>query len=112
MIRRPLDSPAGLRYLMRFMDRILQKWRARVARPWVPATARVLDIGCHQGELLQSLRDHIFPSVGYDPLTAGSAEPHSLIAAIFPEPSPYPDGSVAVVVMLATLEHLHDNAPL
>ena len=40
---------------MRVVDRVLQDWRARVARRWIPPQARVLDIGCHQGEFLRRL---------------------------------------------------------
>jgi SAM-dependent methyltransferase len=98
---------------MRFFDRILQNWRAEVARPWVPPGARVLDIGCHQGEFLHSLGDQIGPSVGLDPL----AQPlpqlrHQLLSQAFAEPLTFPDASFDAVVLLATLEHIRDNAPL
>jgi SAM-dependent methyltransferase len=98
---------------MRFLDRILQEWRARMARPWIPAGANVLDIGCHQGEFLGSLKDHIGPSVGLDPLTSPVVKPHyRLLAEAFQEPAPFPDASFDVVVMLATLEHIKDKQPL
>ena len=97
---------------MRFIDRVLQKWRVRKARRWIPAGARVLDIGCHQGELLRGLGDQIGPSVGYDPLARACAEPNfRLVPKLFPLPSPYEDASFDVVVMLATLEHIHDKEP-
>ena len=60
---------------MRKFDRLLQSWRARVARPWIPRGAKVLDIGSHQGEFLQSLGDHIGPSVGLDPLGPAESYP-------------------------------------
>ena len=53
---------------MRVIDNVLQNWRARMARPWIRRGDRLLDIGCHQGEFLSSLGDHIGPSLGYDPL--------------------------------------------
>jgi SAM-dependent methyltransferase len=98
---------------MRLLDRVLQAWRARVARSWVPAGARVLDIGCHQGEFLASLGDRIGPSVGLDPLARPVVTPHyRLLAEGFREPAPFPDGSFDAVVLLATLEHIRDKAPL
>jgi SAM-dependent methyltransferase len=98
---------------MRLVDRVLQSWRARVARAWVPDGARVLDIGCHQGEFLASLGDGIGPSVGLDPLAASVSTPHyRLLAQGFREPAPFPDGSFEAIVLLATLEHIRDKAPL
>jgi SAM-dependent methyltransferase len=97
---------------MRFIDRMLQNWRARKARGWIPAGARVLDIGCHQGELLKSLGDRIGPSVGYDPLAKAEDGPNfCLVPDLFPVPSPYEDATFDVVVMLATLEHIRDKGP-
>jgi SAM-dependent methyltransferase len=98
---------------MRFLDRVLQNWRARVARAWVPPGARVLDIGCHQGEFLASLGDRIGPSVGLDPLAAPvTTARYRLLAEGFREPAPFPDGSFEAIVLLATLEHIRDKAPL
>jgi SAM-dependent methyltransferase len=98
---------------MRILDRILQNWRARMARPWITAGAAVLDIGCHQGEFLNSLGEHIGPSVGLDPLTKPLVKPrYRLLAEPFLEPAPFQDQSFDVVVMLATLEHIKDKAPL
>ena len=98
---------------MRFLDRVLQNWRARMARPWIPGGARVLDIGCHQGEFLRSLGDAIGPSVGYDPLTTADDGPsYRLVPELFTIPAPFADESFDVVVMLATLEHIHDKDPI
>jgi SAM-dependent methyltransferase len=98
---------------MRLLDRLLQKWRAWKARPWVPAGANVLDIGCHQGEFLQSLGDRIGPSVGLDPLVQPQTTPrYELRADLFADPAPFANASFDVIVMLATLEHIRDKAPL
>src|SRR5437868_3383760 len=98
---------------MRCVDRMLQKWRARKARPWIPEGARVLDIGCHQGEFLGSLGDRIGPSVGLDPLAVPETTPrYRLLAEPFRAPTPFPDGSFDAVVLLATLEHIRDKEPL
>lgn len=98
---------------MRRFDRLLQRWRARLARSWIPAGAAVLDIGCHQGEFFAALGKHIGPSVGLDPLAKTRPDsPHQLIAEPFREPLPFGDGSFDAIVMLATLEHIRDKAPL
>jgi SAM-dependent methyltransferase len=98
---------------VKFIDRILQEWRTRVARSWVPAGARVLDIGCHQGEFFQSMGDHIGPSVGLDPLAAlGDDSRHQLLQVHFAEPMEFQDESFDAVVMLATLEHIREKDPL
>ena len=98
---------------MRYLDRLLQEWRAREARPWIPSGAKVLDIGCHEGEFLRSLRGRIGPSVGIDPLakpTEGSN--YQILARFFTEPAPFPDASFDSIVLLATLEHIRDKEPL
>jgi SAM-dependent methyltransferase len=98
---------------MRFIDRVLQNWRARMAKPWIPAGARLLDIGCHEGEFLDSLGGHIGPSVGYDPLApvVGHSR-HQLVPEIFSAPSAHKDSAFDAVVMLATLEHVREKEPL
>ncbi len=53
---------------MRTGDYLIQKWRMKVASKWIPSDSRLLDIGCHQGELFQMLQDHIENSIGIDPL--------------------------------------------
>ena len=98
---------------MRVVDRVLQDWRARVARRWIPPQDRVLDIGCHQGEFLRQLGDGIGPSLGLDPLAVPEENARfRLLAEPFREPLPLGDASFDAVVMLATLEHIRDKEPL
>jgi SAM-dependent methyltransferase len=95
---------------MRVVDRLLQRWRAAAAEPWIERGARVLDVGCHRGELLTRLRARIGPSVGLDPVTPVKTDPPiRLIADRFPPAEPLPAGSFDVVVLLATLEHIADK---
>jgi 2-polyprenyl-3-methyl-5-hydroxy-6-metoxy-1,4-benzoquinol methylase len=94
---------------MRFLDRFLQKWRMRVAAPWIPDGARVLDIGCHRGEFLNYLGERIVDSVGIDPIAPEiSTDNYRLIAAKLNETLGFKPNSFDVVVMLATLEHILD----
>lgn len=98
---------------MRLVDRLLQRWRARMTRPWVPAGARVLDIGCHQGEFLKSLGCRIGPSVGMDPLAEAVTCPtYRLLSEPFQPPAPFNDGSFDIVILMATLEHIRDKQAL
>lgn len=98
---------------MKWVDRLLQRWRMARARPWVPAGARVLDIGCHEGEFLRALGDAIGPSVGFDPLAPAFQSPrYQLVPQSFPANSPLPDESFDVAALLATLEHLPEQQPV
>ncbi len=98
---------------MRIVDRVLQRWRGRMARPWVRRGAKVLDIGCHRGEFLASLGSHIGPSIGMDPLAPAASTPrYRLRPELFTPPTPFADGSFDLVVMLATLEHIPDKDAL
>jgi SAM-dependent methyltransferase len=98
---------------MRCIDRVLQKWRARMARPWIPEGAQVLDIGCHRGEFLSSLGERIGPSVGLDPQAVPQTNArYRLLAELFRPPMAFRDGSFDAVVLLATLEHIRDKDPL
>jgi hypothetical protein len=84
---------------MRFADRILQPWRGHLAAAWFPEGARVLNIGCFQGEFLNSLGSRIHDSIGIDPLAPDLTTPHyRLLAEPFKEPLPYPDGAFDVIV--------------
>lgn len=101
------------REMMRFLDRALQNWRARIASSWIPDGAVILDIGCHQGEFLRRLGSRIGPSVGLDPLAdAETMGCHRLLSEPFQEPTPLRDATFDAIVLLATLEHIRDKAPL
>jgi 2-polyprenyl-3-methyl-5-hydroxy-6-metoxy-1,4-benzoquinol methylase len=79
----------------------------------VPRGARILDIGCHQGEFLRGLGDHIGLSTGLDPLARPEAGKHyRILTEAFRAPTAFEDKSFDVVVLLATLEHIRDKEPL
>lgn len=98
---------------MKAVDRFLQSWRERKARAWLIPSARVLDIGCHQGEFLQRLGSGIRESVGLDPLARPvNTVTYQLLAQPFDEPLAFPPARFDAIVLLATLEHIRDKAPL
>jgi SAM-dependent methyltransferase len=98
---------------MRMLDRTLQRWRFRAARPWVPRGGRILDVGCHKGEFLAQLGDNIRTGLGFDPRASAQTNGTlSIVAERFSTPSSLPDGSMDAVILLATLEHIRDKAPL
>jgi SAM-dependent methyltransferase len=84
----------------------------RVAGRWIPPGSRVLDIGCHQGEFLLWLGEKVCPGVGLDPLfrESSSSTKHQFFARNFQEGLPFADQSFDVVVLLATIEHIHEKS--
>jgi SAM-dependent methyltransferase len=98
---------------MKAVDRFLQSWRERKARAWLRPGARVLDIGCHQGEFLARLGPSIRESIGLDPLARpATTASYALVATPFAEPVAFPAERFDAIVLLATLEHIRDKAPL
>ncbi len=84
----------------------------QVAARWIPRGSRVLDIGCHQGEFLLWLGEKITPSVGFDPLykESSNSEEHQFFARNFQEGLPFDDNSFDSIVLLATIEHIHEKS--
>lgn len=97
---------------MRFGDHLIQTWRMRVAARWISQGSRILDIGCHQGEFFLWLGDKIASSVGFDPLYQENAnlKRHQFFTSNFQEGSSFEDKSFDAIVMLATIEHIHDKS--
>lgn len=86
----------------------------QVAARQIPPGSRVLDIGCHQGEFLKMLGQKIAPSVGLDPLYQenGNAQGHQFFPTEFHEGLPFNEGSFDVIVLLATIEHMHEKSAI
>jgi 2-polyprenyl-3-methyl-5-hydroxy-6-metoxy-1,4-benzoquinol methylase len=88
------------------LDRFLQRWRIRVARPFVPPGARVLDIGCADAALLRHV-PHIGEYVGIDPdldhtsHNGRVALVHGRFPGDLPDERPFD-----TIAMLAVLEHV------
>jgi 2-polyprenyl-3-methyl-5-hydroxy-6-metoxy-1,4-benzoquinol methylase len=92
---------------MTVVDRILRRWRESKVRPHLHQRARVLDIGCADGNLFRHYRDRFATGIGIDPGLERSVEkpPYRLIAGAFPEHLHEKD-PFDVVSLLAVLEHV------
>jgi SAM-dependent methyltransferase len=86
----------------------------QVAARWIPQGSRVLDIGCHQGEFLLWLGEKIAPSVGFDPLYKENqnTQKHQFFARNFKEGMPLEDNSFDAIILLATIEHIHEKSSI
>ena len=98
---------------MRKADRWLQRWRFRMARPWILPDSHLLDIGCHQGEFFDFLGKSISRGIGLDPLAITRQTPrYHVLPLCFKTPLAYPDESFDVITLLATLEHMPQKETL
>ena len=91
---------------MKYIDRLLQRWRIAKARPFIAKGARVLDVGSADGALFQHLGTPLGGGMGIDPTlrqdtTLGDIP---LIAGLFPKDMP-PVPAFDAITMLAVLEH-------
>lgn len=93
---------------MTSVDRLLQDWRIRKARPHICAGDRVLDLGSADGILFERLGDCGPGSLGIDPIlpaTKKSRQGFALVRGYFPQDVPADAGPFDAIVMLAVLEH-------
>jgi len=99
--------PCSLWAHMTRLDRFIQRWRIRRAIAYLPPSARVVDIGAHEGELFISLGDRLGEGFGIEPLLAKAitAERYQVLHGYFPDVQPSSPGWDAVT-MLAVLEHI------
>jgi SAM-dependent methyltransferase len=98
---------------MKAVDRLLQRWRISKARAYVTPGARVLDIGCADGELFRRLAG-VSEGVGIDPdlpsTSSASAIPcATLLKGLFPQ-ALLDDRPFDVITLLAVLEHVPPDA--
>jgi len=89
------------------LDRLIRRLRTRRALRHIPP-GTVLDIGCHDGFLLNSLGDRLAWGVGLDPCltSAVEAQNYRLLPSTFPAPELVGEGCFDAVTALAVLEHV------
>jgi len=93
---------------MKFLDKFLRNWRVKMCIPYINTQDRVLDIGCLDGYLFQTLKvKSIQKSIGLDPLLQSVVrhENYVLIPGKFPEALLATD-HFNCITMLAVLEHI------
>jgi|SRR5579871_2978191 len=95
---------------MTFLDRWLQQQRIKKAVPFIPENSVVLDIGCHNGELLKFIQEKIQLGFGIDPLLAQNSNTNKikLIKGNFPADWKEPQ-KMNCITALAVIEHLPEK---
>jgi 2-polyprenyl-3-methyl-5-hydroxy-6-metoxy-1,4-benzoquinol methylase len=96
---------------MTWLDRWLQRWRIEKATRYVRPGDRLLDVGCHEGELIERVLGRVAAATGVDPLVA----PHEggkvrILRGAFPGEVGFPPASFDCITALAVLEHVPDPA--
>jgi 2-polyprenyl-3-methyl-5-hydroxy-6-metoxy-1,4-benzoquinol methylase len=97
---------------MTLLDKMLQQWRIRKAAPFIQTGSRLLDIGCHKGELLWKFRDRLASGTGIDPL----CENRELSPGISLRQGSFPGALSAadqqpfdMITALAVIEHIPEE---
>jgi SAM-dependent methyltransferase len=93
------------------LDRFIRSRRISRAAGLIRPGSRVLDIGCHDGELFRVLGPALREGVGLDPDLAGplSGPNYALHPGRFPSDAPDDPESFDSACALAVLEHVHDE---
>jgi SAM-dependent methyltransferase len=92
---------------MKLLDRLLQRWRIDKVRPYIAPGARVLDIGCADGELFRRI-NAVGEGVGIDPDLPALVQhcPKAvLLKGLYPQALP-DDQPFDAITLLAVLEHV------
>jgi 2-polyprenyl-3-methyl-5-hydroxy-6-metoxy-1,4-benzoquinol methylase len=94
---------------MRAVDRLLRRWRIARAARHVRAGDRLLDVGCYDRSLIDTVGDRIAGAVGIDavaePSESGSVR---IVRGSFPDDLDAAPASFDCVTALAVLEHVED----
>ena len=96
---------------MKALDRLLQRWRIAKTVRYVRAGDRLLDVGCHEGELIERVLGRISAATGVDPLAAPRETAKvRIVRGFFPGDAEFAPGSFDCITALAVLEHVPDPA--
>jgi len=96
---------------MRWLDRVLQRWRIDKAIAHVRTGDRLLDIGCHEGELIERVLGRVAAATGVDPVvTPHEAGKVRILRGVFPGGVELAPASFDCITALAVLEHVPDPA--
>jgi 2-polyprenyl-3-methyl-5-hydroxy-6-metoxy-1,4-benzoquinol methylase len=92
------------------IDKLLQRWRINKAAKYIPEYCLLLDVGCHQGEMLFLLHKKIKHGVGIDPLctTTSPYKNIELLVGKFPEMLSNTQQFNAITA-LALVEHIPEQ---
>lgn len=92
---------------MTTIDRMLQRWRIRVAQRHLAKGDRVLDVGCADGALFHQCLPFREGSLGLDPNLGKpiKVNGHACLPGRFPDDVP-PGAVSEVVCLLAVVEHI------
>jgi SAM-dependent methyltransferase len=92
---------------MKALDRLLQRWRIRMAVPFVRDEDRLLDVGCYDRSLIDLVLPRIASAVGVDMTLTPSVDGRvELRRGAFPDDFHFDDASFDCITMLAVLEHV------
>jgi SAM-dependent methyltransferase len=95
---------------VKFLDRYIRDRRIARAVRFVRPGSRVLDIGCHDGELFRVLGPALREGIGLDPDLAGALDGpnYALRPGVFPADAPDAPAGFDTVCALAVLEHIRE----
>lgn len=94
---------------MMALDRLLQRWRIRMALPFIYEGDRLLDVGCYDRSLIDLALPRVAHAVGVDPGLDPSCDDRvELKRGIFPDDFDFGAMSFDCIAMLAVLEHVED----